>query len=50
MMQIYKDESLRLSLIRQGQQLLSTGDVAAVTASLRAWLQQLLSAAPATGA
>lgn len=50
MMQIYKDESLRLSLIRQGRQPLTTGDVAAVTASLRARLQQLLSAAPATGA
>ena len=43
MMQIYKDEALRLQLIRQGQQSGSTVDIAADTTRLRTTLQQLVS-------
>lgn len=41
MMQVYKDETLRLQLIRNGQQLLSGFDFSATTAKLREKLRQL---------
>lgn len=43
MMQIYKDESLRLQLIRHGQQNWLTVDMVAETTRLRSKLQQLVS-------
>ncbi len=50
MMQIYKDESLRLALIRQGQRCLSAADAPFVTASIRTSLQQLITGAATVGA
>jgi hypothetical protein len=41
MMQVYKDETLRLQLIRNGQQLLSGFDFSATTVKLREKLRQL---------
>jgi len=46
MMQIYKDEALRLQLIRNGQQCGSAKDIAEETRRLRMTLQQLVSELP----
>ncbi|MFM7645722.1 MAG: hypothetical protein ACKO41_03315 [Sphingomonadales bacterium] len=50
MMQIYKDESLRLQLIRQGHQCWQDINISSLTAALHQQLQQLGSVSSATGA